>query len=232
MKKREFKFKGDKPFIDRDGYKYIPYTPDINPKFSKMFIKRFTPEHRYVMAKAKDRLLEKYEHVHHIDHDRLNNLIDNLELINALDHINSHKDKGNLKLFSQSYQPIKKKKAALQKVAFKNWIPPDLRKEKKYTKDIKNKEGKVVNMNETMWRDITKDPSYKIKTHQSAQKLHATGGKNIIDTIKGLTTGKPTHTPIILKQKNGLHKLIAGNTRLLSARHLKLKPTKVFLIKE
>lgn len=226
---RKLVFKGNEPVIDRDGYKYIPYTDDIDPIYKPMFIKNFAPEHRLRYAQHLKRLLKKEEQVHHKDHNRLNNDLANLELINALEHILQHKAKGNLKLFTKDYQPKRMtKKQSLQKIAAK-WIEPDFRKEKLYTKDLINRKGRIVSMTESMWKDIINDPDYKIKTHQSAQKLHKSNGKNLVSTIKDLSTDVPTHTPIVIRNSNGTHKLIAGNTRLLSARYLK-KPAKVYLI--
>lgn len=117
-KKKIFLFKPNQPFIiDRDGYKYVPITTEIPKDLHPMFIRGYAPEHRLILAKELNRLLKKTEHVHHKDHNRLNNLRENLELIDALQHINDHKIKGNLKLFSSKYQPkrrpLKKKQSLL-----------------------------------------------------------------------------------------------------------------------
>ncbi len=97
----KFKFKSKKPFVDRDGYRYVPYNEKEHALYKAMFVRNFTPEHRLIMAQKLQRALDRAEHVHHKDHNRLNNVIDNLDIINVLEHIDYHKKKGNLKLFSK-----------------------------------------------------------------------------------------------------------------------------------
>ncbi len=43
-------------------------------------------EHRWVMEQHIGRRLERFEQVHHINHDRLDNRIDNLELVSSAEH--------------------------------------------------------------------------------------------------------------------------------------------------
>ena len=73
--------------------------------FKPMVTRGYLPEHRYNLAKHLNRLLKSTEQVHHKDKNRENNIVDNLELIDALKHIHEHKNKGDLKLFSKNYQP-------------------------------------------------------------------------------------------------------------------------------
>lgn len=47
-------------------------------------------EHRYIMEQHLGRKLQTSEHVHHKDHDGLNNNIENLEVISARDHQRVH----------------------------------------------------------------------------------------------------------------------------------------------
>lgn len=47
-------------------------------------------EHRLVMEKHIGRSLNRNEHVHHIDHNKSNNMIENLELLDAGAHLTKH----------------------------------------------------------------------------------------------------------------------------------------------
>lgn len=57
---------------------------------------KYQLEHRYIMEKHLGRELKKSEHVHHIDGDRGNNDLGNLELMSKKDHINYHSKKNTL----------------------------------------------------------------------------------------------------------------------------------------
>ena len=67
--------------IDRDGYirKWCPLR------------KRFIGEHRLVVERHLGRLLSTKEIVHHKDHNRTNNNIENLEVMNHTKHASLHK---------------------------------------------------------------------------------------------------------------------------------------------
>lgn len=47
-------------------------------------------EHRHIMEKQLGRKLLSTEHVHHINHDHLDNRLDNLELLSISDHAKRH----------------------------------------------------------------------------------------------------------------------------------------------
>ncbi len=66
--------------IHGSGYKYIVLAAD-DPFLCMASRGRNVFEHRLVMARHLGRPLESWEIVHHIDHNRLNNDISNLELI-------------------------------------------------------------------------------------------------------------------------------------------------------
>lgn len=72
---------GRPDIIDSSGYVRI-YVPDHPNAFKSGRVL----EHRWVMEQHIGRLLTRDEHVHHIDHVRTNNSIDNLELMSAHDH--------------------------------------------------------------------------------------------------------------------------------------------------
>ena len=47
-------------------------------------------EHRYIMEKSLGRKLTRDDHIHHIDHDRSNNDLSNLELLSCREHHQLH----------------------------------------------------------------------------------------------------------------------------------------------
>jgi len=65
-------------YIDDWGYRRI--------RVDRQYVK----EHRYVMEQHLGRKLLHSEEVHHIDHDKLNNAIDNLQIMSASEHATLH----------------------------------------------------------------------------------------------------------------------------------------------
>lgn len=63
-----------------------------NQKYKRISIKgKRIHEHRYIMEIHIGRELNKNEHVHHINHNKNDNRIENLELLNCSDHMKKHK---------------------------------------------------------------------------------------------------------------------------------------------
>lgn len=91
-------FKRNKPKIaklSKDGYKRIWLTDGSS-----------VTEHQYVMEKHIGRKLEKNECVHHIDGNRANNDINNLQLMTIGEHSKLHRKKevaNGKKLFGRCY---------------------------------------------------------------------------------------------------------------------------------
>lgn len=74
----ERKPREDSSFI-RNGYRYVWVAP-----------RTYRGEHRVVMERILGRRLGRWEAVHHIDHDRLNNDPSNLMLLTYREHIHQH----------------------------------------------------------------------------------------------------------------------------------------------
>lgn len=65
---------------------------------------KVTYEHRHVMEKYLGRKLTKYEHIHHINHNGLDNRIENLKIVNMSDHRKEHKgDKISREILEDKY---------------------------------------------------------------------------------------------------------------------------------
>ena len=62
---------------------YVPKSISQNKCF-------YISEHRYVMEQFLGRKLTKSEHIHHINHDKLDNRIENLEIISPSEHSKHH----------------------------------------------------------------------------------------------------------------------------------------------
>ena len=83
-----------------DGYLYI-HRVMVDEKFWPMFGKGsdWMPVHRYVVAKHLGRCLTSEESVHHVDFDKLNNVIENLEVMSWEEHRRIHAEtKGSVEI--------------------------------------------------------------------------------------------------------------------------------------
>lgn len=77
------------PKPNAHGY-FMVKVPPGDPWESMGGSLRLVPEHRLVMADHVGRALRSDEHVHHINHDRQDNRIENLELLTRMEHRRVH----------------------------------------------------------------------------------------------------------------------------------------------
>lgn len=62
--------------------------------------KKYVYEHRYIMEQSLGRPLKRNESIHHIDGNKLNNLINNLQILTKTEHNSRSTIKHRLKPFS------------------------------------------------------------------------------------------------------------------------------------
>ena len=78
------------PFFTGDRLNNYGYQLLYKPEHPNAYPDGYVLEHRYVMSEHLGRPLRKSEVVHHIDGDKLNNRIENLELMNRSSHMKLH----------------------------------------------------------------------------------------------------------------------------------------------
>lgn len=82
-KLKKINWKGGKVFDKKNGYMLIY---DLNSKLKNKYI----PEHRLIMEKHLGRKLKSKEIIHHINENRLDNRIDNLQITTRAEHLKIH----------------------------------------------------------------------------------------------------------------------------------------------
>lgn len=86
-KEKNWNWKGG---VHHTNYGYIAKRIENHP-----FARRYILEHRLVMEKHIGRFLEKSEIVHHINGNKLDNRIENLEILTRAEHARLHSPRGS-----------------------------------------------------------------------------------------------------------------------------------------
>ena len=135
-----------------------------------------------------------------------------------------------------------------------NWIRPDLKHERGeiervlrgFLGETANKENMkrimdilenapMVELSEKLWESIDNTDSFhnirpghpedaETKVEEYNQELAPENKRNFKRHLKCYLNGTPMETPIIIKNKEGILHLVSGNTRLMVARALGVKP--------
>jgi hypothetical protein len=82
--------------------------------------------------------------------------------------------------------------------------------------------GKMVELTDEIWKRLPNTNSYKI-TKKEAERHATKYGKDIGRIMHGMQYGAELPAPIVLRTATGPY-LVAGNTRLMAARVMGLRP--------
>ena len=100
----------------------------------------------------------------------------------------------------------------------------DLRKiEDEYQK------GSLAELTEDIWGKMENTDSWGIESLEDARRYAEDYGKDIERIVEGFESGEELPAPIVLIKPDGVPYLIAGNTRLMVARALKVVPKVVMV---
>uniref|UniRef100_A0A6M3IY92 Putative homing endonuclease n=1 Tax=viral metagenome TaxID=1070528 RepID=A0A6M3IY92_9ZZZZ len=75
--------------VNRSGYKMVRVYPE-DPFYCMRTMNNYVLEHRIIMARHLNRALMSNEQVHHINNNKLDNSISNLEVVSPREHSKNH----------------------------------------------------------------------------------------------------------------------------------------------
>jgi hypothetical protein len=139
--------------------------------------------------------------------------------------------------FGDKAKKIIDKKSFIEKIIYKisknkiKWTKPSLQEEmdefKRYKENYSEKfdSGKLITLEDEMWSKINNTDSYNVRSLEEARSLSKEYGRD----IELFTEASELPAPIVVKKHDGSLELIAGNTRLMWSKALKIKP-KIYLI--
>ena len=101
--------RGEGRYVNAHGYVLL-YKPD-HPRAHTM--KGYVMEHRYLMEQQIGRYLRADEHVHHLNHDRSDNRLENLLIVDPVEHAQYHTSQPRIQ---QSEEHRRKTSEAMKRV--------------------------------------------------------------------------------------------------------------------
>ena len=84
--------------------------------------------------------------------------------------------------------------------------------------------AKLVTLTDEIWRKLGNTDSWETKTWDEVKERADEYGKDWETVAEGMRNGDELPAPIVVKWKNGTYRLIGGNTRLMVARVLGIRP--------
>ena len=84
--------------------------------------------------------------------------------------------------------------------------------------------GSLVELTDNIWEKLENTDSWGIESLEDAKRYAEEYDKDIESIIEGFESGKSLPAPIVLIKPDGVPYLIAGNTRLMVAKALKITP--------
>ncbi|HEY4508311.1 MAG TPA: hypothetical protein VJJ55_01495 [Candidatus Paceibacterota bacterium] len=92
----------------------------------------------------------------------------------------------------------------------------------------------IVELSDELWAKLENTDSWKIEpgdieevraiTQKYNQELSPENKRSLENTLEGFRQGREMQVPVIVRDKNGTLHLLNGNTRLMIARALKIRP--------
>jgi hypothetical protein len=90
--------------------------------------------------------------------------------------------------------------------------------------------GSLVVLDDVFWSQMENTDSWETTDMDIVEKLGTEYERDVDGLVQAMKTGQTLPAPLVLLKPNGIPYLIGGNTRLMVARALGIRP-KVFLIK-
>lgn len=84
--------------------------------------------------------------------------------------------------------------------------------------------GKLIPLNDSAWTNLENTDSQKVHTLHDVVQIAKKYGKDHESILHALHNKEPLPAPIVLRKPNGSHYLISGNTRLMTAKAIGVRP--------